>query len=195
MPSQDNPADALSRGQFSREFVDDPIWKGGPCWLSKGEAAWPLNLIPSIEIPEQRSIVVLSNVCDADTDLLSRFSSFTKMKNVMARCIQFALRCRSSGATSRDLGTGDLRESEKRIIKLVQLSSFGCELRSLRDRRPLNKKSRILSLSPFLDGDGILRVGGRLRHAELSFNQKHPVLLPSGDHVSELIIRETHARF
>ncbi|XP_071628423.1 uncharacterized protein [Temnothorax longispinosus] len=76
VPSQDNPADALSRGQFPCEFVNNPIWKNGPFWLSKDEAAWPSNLIPSIEIPEQRSIVVLSNVHVVDTDLLSRFSSF-----------------------------------------------------------------------------------------------------------------------
>ncbi|XP_071580897.1 uncharacterized protein [Temnothorax nylanderi] len=194
VPSQDNPADALSRGQFPREFVSNPIWKSGPCWLSKDETAWPSNLILSIEIPEQRSIVVLSNVHGVDTDLFLRFSSFAKMKRVIARCIRFASKCRSLEVVSEDLSVEDLDKAEMRIMKLVQLSSFESELRSLREKCPLDKKSRILSLSPFLDVDGLLRVGGRLRHADLSFAQKHPILLPSNNHVSELIIRETHIK-
>ncbi|XP_024893518.1 uncharacterized protein LOC112468531 [Temnothorax curvispinosus] len=194
VPSQDNPADALSKGQFPREFVNNPIWKSGPCWLSKDEAAWPLNLIPSIEIPEQRSIVVLSNVHGVDTDLFLRFSSFAKIKRVIARCIRFASKCRSLEVASGDLSVGNLGDAEMRIMRLVQLSAFESELRSLREKRLLDKKSRILSLSPFLDVDGVLRVEGRLSHADLTFAQKHPILLPANNHVSELIIRETHIK-
>ncbi|XP_077275276.1 uncharacterized protein LOC143904452 [Temnothorax americanus] len=194
VPSQDNPADALSRGQFPCEFVNNPIWKNGPFWLSKDEAAWPSNLIPSIEIPEQRSIVVLSNVHVVDTDLLSRFSSFARMKRIIAYCIRFASRCRSLRNDSEDLSTEDLKKAEMRIVKLVQITAFESELRSLSQKRPLDKKSNILSLSPFLDDDGVLRVGGRLRHADLKFSQRHPILLPSNNHITELIIRETHVR-
>ncbi|XP_071651716.1 uncharacterized protein [Temnothorax longispinosus] len=193
VPSQDNPADALSKGQFPREFVSNPIWKSGPCWLSKDETAWPPNLIPSIEIPEQRSIVVLLNVHGVDTDLFLRFSSFAKMKRV-ARCIRFVSKCRLLEVVSGDFSVGDLGDAEMRIMRLVQLSAFESELRSLREKRPLDRKSRILSLSPFLDVDGVLRVGGRLRHADLTFAQKHPILLPANNHVSELIIRETHIK-
>lgn len=37
-----------------------------------------------------------------------------------------------------------------------------------------------------------LRVGGCLKHAELEFDQKHPMLLPFDNHITNVIIREAH---
>ena len=54
------------------------------------------------------------------------------------------------------------------------------------------KKSTLYQLDPYVDDAGILRVGGRLRQTNLSFNEKHPVLLPKGHHLSMLILRYYH---
>ena len=40
--------------------------------------------------------------------------------------------------------------------------------------------------------DGIIRVGGRLKHALISYEAKYPMILPNNDHVSILIIRHYH---
>ena len=48
------------------------------------------------------------------------------------------------------------------------------------------------SLSPFLDGKGILRVGGRMDKAIVSYDAKHPTLLPSNHWISWLITRHAH---
>ena len=40
--------------------------------------------------------------------------------------------------------------------------------------------------------DGVLRVGGRLRRADMDNDAKFPILLPRKCHVTELIIRELH---
>ena len=37
--------------------------------------------------------------------------------------------------------------------------------------------------------DGIIRVGGRLNAVELTFEQKHSILLPNKNHVTNLLIR------
>ena len=43
--------------------------------------------------------------------------------------------------------------------------------------------------------DGVLRVGGRLERAELSFDAKHPIIIPSKhDHIVDLLIRHYHQR-
>lgn len=57
---------------------------------------------------------------------------------------------------------------------------------------PINRQSKILSLRPFLDTNGLLRVGGRLQEANWSYSQKHPVILPGNDKFSELLIRKAH---
>ena len=39
---------------------------------------------------------------------------------------------------------------------------------------------------------GVLRVGGRLQHADLSPGVKHPIILPKKGHVTDLIISHHH---
>lgn len=43
-------------------------------------------------------------------------------------------------------------------------------------------------VDPFVDSNGILRVGGRLRRATLEYTEKYPVLLPKKYHVTDLVI-------
>ncbi|KRZ97806.1 hypothetical protein T08_739 [Trichinella sp. T8] len=47
---------------------------------------------------------------------------------------------------------------------------------------------------PFLDEDGLLRAGGRLRQLALPPESKHAILLPSHHPVVELLIRNQHIR-
>ena len=58
-------------------------------------------------------------------------------------------------------------ESEKRKLKII--GSFGSA----------NK------LRPFLDGEGMLRVGGRIQNSSLDHQSKNQLLLPSKHHVTK----------
>ena len=46
-------------------------------------------------------------------------------------------------------------------------------------------------LDPFLDSHGILHLGGRIKHADVPYDLKHPVILPKKSYITELIIRPT----
>ena len=48
------------------------------------------------------------------------------------------------------------------------------------------------NLSPFIDDNGIVRVGGRLKRSSLSFDVKHPILVTSSV-LSNMIIRHFHS--
>lgn len=63
-------------------------------------------------------------------------------------------------------------------------------------QRKLNMKmsSSLYKLDPFLDVDGILRVGGRLRRASLKGDVKFPIILPRNSHVTKLIIKHFYER-
>ena len=84
------------------------------------------------------------------------------------------------------------------IIRAVQSESFSEELKSERkiaeNNKPetIPKSSKLYRLDPFLDNNGVLRVGGRLRRATLEFGEKHPVLIPKKNHVADLITRHYH---
>ncbi|KAJ8032043.1 hypothetical protein HOLleu_25453 [Holothuria leucospilota] len=51
--------------------------------------------------------------------------------------------------------------------------------------------SPIASLNPYLAEDEILRIKGRLQLSELSYEEKHPVILPKC-HLSLLLVRHVH---
>lgn len=56
------------------------------------------------------------------------------------------------------------------------------------------KAHPLTKLTPFVDGKGILRLGGRLQQSLLSDEEKHPVILPRSSRLTELIISEAHLR-
>ncbi|XP_062537627.1 uncharacterized protein LOC134205940 [Armigeres subalbatus] len=51
-------------------------------------------------------------------------------------------------------------------------------------------------MNPILDTEGILRVGGRLQQAEfVSFDMKHPVILPKDHAITNMLILQYHEKF
>jgi len=86
----------------------------------------------------------------------------------------------------------ELNSALFRWIKITQQQCFEREITSLKSNKSLPPKSPVLSLNPFLDDLGILRVGGRLRHAAIPQDQKTPALLPRHSRLTELIITSTH---
>ncbi len=54
------------------------------------------------------------------------------------------------------------------------------------------KKGELKTLSPFTDEKGIIRVGGRVDKATVSYETKHPTLLPYDSWISLLITRQSH---
>ena len=58
----------------------------------------------------------------------------------------------------------------------------------MQSRIEFNKSSKLYKLDPFLDSDGLLRVGGRLGKSRLSHNEAHPLVLTKQSNISEAII-------
>lgn len=78
------------------------------------------------------------------------------------------------------------------VIRCVQQESYAEELNCLRDRIQLSKKGPLRKLNPFIDEDGLLRIGGRLTNADLPRDERHPVILPKTHHITTLIVRHYH---
>jgi len=164
--SQDNPADLVSRETFSLELMNNSIWYHGPSWLTESEEEW-LNSFPTIaEIPEQRSKVTLK--IERDFDILKQFSSIVKLRRVVAWCFRFFNNCRSKATIHGSLSNTELNQAMLVIIRLVQRESFAQEIHEIESKRAVKGKSKLISLRPFLDNSGILRVEGRLEHSKLS---------------------------
>ena len=50
----------------------------------------------------------------------------------------------------------------------------------------------LLPLHPFLDDQGLLRVGGRLSQSEHPYDKCPPMILPGKHEVTRMIIEQTH---
>ena len=62
----------------------------------------------------------------------------------------------------------------------------------LKDSRGIPSTSKLFSFHPLLDNQGLMRVGGRLIQANLHYWKQHPVILPSDQEVTKLIIQSKH---
>lgn len=56
----------------------------------------------------------------------------------------------------------------------------------------MEANSKVADLCPFMDDDGIMRLRGRFENAELTFDQKHPVILPAKSIMTERLIAHAH---
>lgn len=186
--SEDNPADAISRGQVPTMFLKNKTWRSGPVWLAKSEEEWPDESISSMEIPELKRNTCLATT-SVNLDIIEKYSSYTKACRIIAYC----LRVRPTNTYIGPLSPKEINEEEIRVLKLLQASQFSSEFKGLRDKRS-TYNGRLNNLNLFIDEDGLLRVGGRLHSSKLTFTQKHPILLPSRTTITDRIIREIHER-
>ncbi|XP_017796388.1 PREDICTED: uncharacterized protein LOC108577709 [Habropoda laboriosa] len=189
----DNPADFVSRGQLPSQFIKNAIWKFGPHWLALDEARWLISTLETIEIVEKRrpiTLVTLPNV-----DLLEKYSSIDYLNRIIAYILRFYNNVKHDSKKGTDsLSLSEIQNAHFQIIKLVQLETFPSEINDLKTGRNVNRKSKLINLNPFIDENGIIRVGSRLKHAVLRYDQKYPIVLPHKHHVTELIIRQVHLR-
>lgn len=75
------------------------------------------------------------------------------------------------------------------MVKNVTASFSNNMKRMNTDKEPNN---RVNSLAPFIDKDGILGIGGRLKDALISADYKYPVLLDSNHHFTRIIMEQIH---
>ena len=85
-----------------------------------------------------------------------------------------------------------LEKAHRMIFKMLQQHSFSHEISSLKSNTTIHRSSSLFKLDPFLDTDGVLRVGGRLKRPMLDINKVHPVILPKANLITEAIVTWCH---
>ena len=201
VPGKENPADCASRGVSPRELLHHPLWWHGPNYLRDHCTAWPrdVGLPPTTDLPEQRPPRCHVVVEVREPDELCRFSNLRRLLRVSAWIWRWRTRplCAANAnadPAARFLGPDELQGALSRWVRLAQSLSFGAELRDVRSGEPLSTGSPLRKLAPMLDREGILRVGGRLKHSVLDADQRHPIILPPESHLTYLVIDAAHRR-
>ncbi|XP_050295689.1 uncharacterized protein LOC126735663 [Anthonomus grandis grandis] len=201
--SENNPADCATRGLLPSELLHFEKWWAGPGFLTSCLTKWVNDSYTSDDNMdlEKRKIVLLAStpVVDLWNNFISRFSSLSKIIHVFAYVLRFCAYVKAPKLFNNK-GHVTLAELDRALLLLireVQKVSFAQEMAELSKSNPNLRvlPKYIRKLSPFLDKDGVLRVGGRLKHASLSYNHKHPCLLPSDHRITSLTIEQTHIKY
>lgn len=188
VPTNDNPADCATRGMSSDVLKNCTLWWSGPTWL-QNELAWPNQL------DLQRSVPAILNATMVATQKykeswLDRSSSLSKL----TRVISTAKRWLPGKKGILGVFTAEeLRSSRLQILQFDQSLYFAKEIDSLKANKPIQKRSILARLKPFLHSDGLLRVGSRLQNCPyLTFEEKFPIILSRYSSVAKMIVLDYH---
>ena len=216
--SEQNPADDPSRGLSIDEFLRRDRWKLGPDFLWKAEDKWPDQ--PTLlqeNLPEQKFDIqrhsCLTVLCESPhflDDLISRYSSWQRLLRVCAWILRFKNlvspteseytatvtkpKVHVSQKRITCLSLEEISKAEMLIFSYLQHKYYKEEIDDLSKGKPVRTSSSLIKLSPFIK-NGLMHVGGRLKlAASLPFLQKHQIILPRSNHVTNLIIRDIHTK-
>ena len=193
IPGELNVADEVSRGISVKNLADR--WQKGPSFLRLPESEWPQDATAADQREVEREQRAVHLVFEGNKGQLpldcKKFSSWKRLVRVTAYTSRFVWNLRAhwrnrlanQACKLKDgpLSNEELQSAEKMWVKDLQTG--------LKNRL---SKGEFKNLSPYTDQEGIVRVGGRVEKALVSYDNKHPVLLP-GDHwISRLIIQHVH---
>lgn len=196
VPSEENPADLVSRGLLPSQLLITPEWWQGPLWLAEGPMFWPFNCSEINNLPELKPPKCLALLASMANDFaFDRYSSLPKLIRVTAYLIRFKINCRkdASERITTPICMPEMRQALKCLLIAAQMQSFPEELSALQNGHQVKLNSKLSSLNPFLDNDGIIHVGGRLKHSDFPSEKKYPIILHSKHQLTKMIFEHEHA--
>ena len=141
------------------------------------------------------SVTVAGKGPSAIVTCLERFSKWNRAVSVLVLLLKSIRRWKGQESISP---VEARQQVEKAIVKAVQQEAFHEDLALLNQpstgtgKNLIPKSSALFRLDPFVDPEGMLRVGGRLRHSTFPRDLKHPLILPKKSHVTKLLIDACH---
>ena len=186
-----NPADIASRGCGLADLSS--TWLHGPDFLKD------IHFVPETsskeyalnpEDPEIRKVFAHTASAKLDENriliTLRKHSNWEKVTKVMTHIIRF-----TSGVRKHQVNSDVVFNS---LVKAIQSEYFYKEIHQLSKDEKICKSSPLYCLDPFLDKNGILRVGGRLRNSLATYETRHPAALPGQEILTRVFIRYKHAQ-
>ncbi|XP_022345684.2 uncharacterized protein LOC111113788 [Crassostrea virginica] len=198
VPTEDNPADIATRN-FNTSDISDSIWLRGPDLLQGAKYDSAYEHFPLIDAERdqeiRKEIVTVKTALKPVLGSL-RFSRFSTWRSLVRALITLKTFIRKRNNLPIAEEPSLLASTEKFIIKEVQSEMYSTEIKAIRGGNEPPKNSSLLPLNPILDGNGLLRVGGRTQRRQTTSDSDHysaqPIIIPKGHHAAVLLIRHHH---
>lgn len=203
--TEENPADHASRSLTPSQLVKS-TWFTGPPFIRR--AVETKKVIGEFELiepdtdceirPEVKSFTtnLQASVCKN----FEHFSTFKSLVRAVAILIHIAKTFNGTNQNPECKGwhkchiprtQDEMTQAKHFIFKITQKAAFEKELLALQAGKPIPKQSSLQKLSPVLD-NGLIVVGGRIKHSEFENFEKYPVIIPKDNHISLLLVRHYH---
>ncbi|XP_033729157.1 uncharacterized protein LOC117318260 [Pecten maximus] len=210
--TEENPADQGTRYVRPSQLMTSS-WILGPAslksTLSEHDRSVPEETFPRVtpesdtEVRPEPDVQVTKTLITSESVLgVDRFDKFSTWNSIL-RSLSFL--CRSihrirsritpdSKVKTNDctIATPSETNQEHFVLKQEQQKYYPREIRCLATGHSIPRDSHVLRLSPFLDGNGLLRVGGRLQRSNLPNDEKRPILIPGSSHIATLLVLHFH---
>ena len=194
--SEMNPADASTRGIHASN-LESSSWLLGPKSSNDTPTTCEVHELVNPDNDKEvrvNKLDVKQELTFFDNGIFSRFSSFDKLITGLFVIRRFIQRWRKSKHKDsvEVKGVELLRDTEQFVFKEVQRKMYSADYECLLDSKPLSKNSPISRLDPYIESRGVIRVGGRLKHADSDIGVTNPIILPAKHHITLLIVRKYH---
>ncbi|UYV66776.1 hypothetical protein LAZ67_4002825 [Cordylochernes scorpioides] len=162
--SKDNPADCASRGITSSELVDHSLCWRGPPWLSDVNFEDPIQTqydFPKEISGERRKAFSVFHSTNLFPDFIFKYSNINELVRITAWIYKFVfnVQCSFNERKKGHLSSSELTSSNHNTIRFIQCSEYQSEITCCKQKKSLPTNSKLLSLNPFIDEYGLLRVG------------------------------------
>ena len=189
VPTNQNPADTLTRGVTVSQLSKNLLWKHGPLFLLDSSAYPPQKefLFSPVVVGE---ILTEPTVVEQDVPVfdMTRFSSLTRVMGIMSVIMQF---CKIYVPSKFKLN------SLHACVRLAQLQSFPTLHKYLAQPEqipnpPEEVKNLVKQLDLFLSEDQLICCNSRMQNSDLSHEAQFPIYLPAKHPLTKLIITHYH---
>ena len=188
----DNPSDWCTKPRTVAEVRDSSFWVSGPEFLKLDESAWPIkltykknNLEGEMKVPRHiKCFLVHVQHDDFLGRVVNRSSTWSKAVRVLAWILRYVhcLFVRRMGPLSAD----ELAQAKTSLIKYSQRQMLPDLLKAAVG------KGKFRKLCPKIDGEGVWRVGSRMRVVPFTLDAQLPALLPYDHRVTLLLMLKAH---
>ena len=189
-PSQDNPADIVSRGCSIASLQSSALWQSRPTWLCY-QSSWPkwpqshISSTAAISTATEQLLPMTENSISHVIDV-NRFNSYSRLLAVSVYVYQFCYRTGITGPP-RHLKSRLLNAHGSNLNNCFITRTLYCIFQVTISVKNLVPR-HACQLNFFLDDDGLIYSKGRF------MLESSLILLPCHSHLTNLIILDCHHR-